>query len=461
MRRLAARALVAGSAATLVGLLGHGCQGDSGGLPSELDDAGHSSVQDAPSFTSSRDGYVPPEPRPPSGTLEEGWEWWTDYVPGCAIQIPASPAAMPPPLAWEPCAANEFNQGLDCRWLVHPEGGRFYTTFRQKGVWRGPPRLSLKWASVDQAVHASFVVDPDGPTLFAAKTPLHCGISGTYVAKERLAFALYSDTLDKEYGRAIATIGERPRMTETISAEHIRPSLEPSSIGALRLGATVDVLDWATLASRTLVTPDGTQATYQPGNFLDLGVDGRIFVEAGSRMHLRSYAYALDQQPIDLFGPGLREGRGIVEIATDGVDLAWVERYYPDPTNFLAHAEAVYTAPFTLDPATLAATRRPLSFQPDQAAGTLTGALGCGRWARVIHQQYSTPEGNPIDWYGLEIFRLADGHRWFFPSNPTKWSWQDVLGMTCDEMFVVVNHQQEPGVPLFELARIRLDTLPD
>lgn len=441
-------------------LFEYGCRPTLDEPGSELADGSVGNVEDAASPPSTRDRYVPPPPPPPRGKLEDGWEWWTDYVSSCPIQIPTSSVAMPPPLAWESCPANEFNRGLGCRSLVHPEGGRFYVAFRETGVRRGAPRLSLKWQTADQAVQTSFITEPDGPILFAAQTPLTCGISGTYVKNDRLTFALYSNTVGKEYGRALATIGEKPRLTETISAEHIRPSLEPSSIGAIRLENKVEVLDWTTLTPRTLVAPEGTEATYQPGNLLDLGIDGRILVEAGTRMHLRSYAYALDKEPIDLFGLGLTEGHGIVEIVTDGVDVAWVERYYPDPSSYLPHAAAAYTAPFSLDPTTLVATRKSLPVQPEQAAGSHSGALGCGRWARVVQQQYETAAGGPVDWYGLELFRLSDGHRWFFPSN-TAWVWGDVLGMTCDEMFVVVHRNDVTGVPLFELTRIRLDTLPE
>ena len=61
---------------------------------------------------------------------------------------------------------------------------------------------------------------------------------------------------------------------------------------------------------------------------------------------------------------------------------------------------------------------------------------------------------------GTLVVRLADGHAWLLPSGPAlPLSWDEVLAITCDEIFVRVREQFGDGGFRSNVARVRIDSL--
>lgn len=249
--------------------------------------------------------------------------------------------------------------------------------------------------------------------------------------------------------------GERPRLIETSPASML-PSYFPTSLGTLRMFGSVDLVDWDTLDRRPFVTLEGTDATYPPGDFVDLGVDGRIMVTAGKSVVSRQYAYALGKAPIDLLGESYTPGHGIYNAASDGVDIAWVEQDF-EGTSQYSGISGVYTAPFSFDPHTIATHKKPLPFRADQGGNTDSGRIACHHWARVIGQR-PDPATADTYWGALELFRLTDAKQWSLPFTDT-WQWAQVLALDCNELIVGADFVDAQGRHR-SVVRIPLASLP-
>ena len=114
----------------------------------------------------------------------------------------------------------------------------------------------------------------------------------------------------------------------------------------------------------------------------------------------------------------------------------------------------VMTAPFTTDPAVVAAQSRTVreehdgSFHPDARY-----RVGCGFAAHVTEN------------HDLVVVRLADGAEWVVkrlpPPDRDSWGFVDVLAVTCDEVFVYLDSNEGfyPNTETESVARIRIDSL--
>src|SRR5690606_27339005 len=123
-----------------------------------------------------------------------------------------------------------------------------------------------------------------------------------------------------------------------------------------------------------------------------------------------------------------RSVRGAGSVGTDGVDLVWMEgsgrvlgeHHYP--------TRDIVTAPFTTDPAALQPRRLRSQIAPQFGDWSQAYEVACGRAARK-----GASSGR-----GVQIVRLSDGRGWELPETPFVWRPSTIVGMTCDEIFLVV-----------------------
>ena len=145
--------------------------------------------------------------------------------------------------------------------------------------------------------------------------------------------------------------------------------------------------------------------------------------------------------------------RGADGLGTDGVDMVWTEAFgrAGGSTSSYVNYET-WTAKYTTDPSTLAATKRRVR-SADAARYSEQHVVGCGYAAISIQPR--------LDWGaapGFRVIRLSDGVSWTAMSDSLeqKGDFYTVrpAAITCDEVFlrgVAAGHSQ--------VVRIRIDSL--
>jgi len=147
---------------------------------------------------------------------------------------------------------------------------------------------------------------------------------------------------------------------------------------------------------------------------------------------------------------------GKSNFGTDGKDMVWTMGRRKEPQYKAAKYDKYYlmTAPFTTDPAVVEAQARVVReehdgwFIPDAAY-----RVGCGYAAHITIRA------------DLVVTRLSDGAEWVVERLPPPerdwWSFGQVLGVTCDEVFVPLSSREGYylDTSTLSVARIRIDSL--
>jgi hypothetical protein len=166
-----------------------------------------------------------------------------------------------------------------------------------------------------------------------------------------------------------------------------------------------------------------------------------IFWQGNSGWFANVGRWTPDAGSIDFISFGSDPNQAALALGTDGTDMVWFEGHgmSTDAGPYVNATMDYWTSPYVTDPSKLQ-PRRLRSEMPPATTGNPV-AVGCGRAA------YATLNG-------LRIVRLSDGWSWFVP-NATGWNWQQVLAMTCNELFVRVYISG----PINTMARVPFDQL--
>jgi hypothetical protein len=147
--------------------------------------------------------------------------------------------------------------------------------------------------------------------------------------------------------------------------------------------------------------------------------------------------------------------RAAADLGTDGVNLVWIEGSDRSAADVEGPypARAIYTAPFTTNPAELE-PRRLRAWEPTSITNSYPPAVGCG------YALFFAPRpGNSGDPSGvfrdLLLVRLKDGLAWKLAS-PADYqfgaAWDSPLAVTCNEVFATAG---------LNIRRVRIDSLGD
>ena len=141
--------------------------------------------------------------------------------------------------------------------------------------------------------------------------------------------------------------------------------------------------------------------------------------------------------------------RGAGSPGTDGVDLVWMEGSGRQPGDATYPTRSIMTSPWTTDPAAL----KPRRLRSDLDTGFATDdsrfRVGCGRAAK----------GGGVSNHDAQIVNLADGTGWNLVHTPQVWRTSTVVGLTCDEIILVVQYWEGGVIQGATLQRIRFDAL--
>jgi hypothetical protein len=182
-----------------------------------------------------------------------------------------------------------------------------------------------------------------------------------------------------------------------------------------------------------------------------VGSDVFSLVTSGGRCGVNSWNVEHGSRPLLRWYGDSTRGAG--NFGTDGTDMVWT---YSEGTNACKNDPPnpeVWTAPYTTDPAVVAATAHRLR-KDVRGMSPEWYAVGFGYAMRTDYF------GDPMTG-GLFVVRLSDGVGWKIPGTADyAQSWSDVLGFTETELFVqVMMPNSHIGGSALTIMRIRLDSL--
>lgn len=399
-------------------------------------------------------------PPPKPSVVPEGWEPYTDFSCEQPFYVPSSKQYLPEPLQWEPCPLSS-GVASGCKWM--------------KVTWPGTASLLSNKLAENQGTHslsfARIVQPPDGQghvyaivagldgTVQSAILDPRTPQDGTLLGIEDLAEGHYALEVaggdgsqtnafnSPRKGVLIGTVGE---LRPTLFRLEVTPSVYSWRISSKLLARgeapaqriTVFPLDGAPsfeLASKS-ADPDGL-APDRPTLLGDTAVFG-----VGNLTQQGIMAYDPVQKTHALIRWYGDAKQGAYNVGTDGKDLVWTYGQDHPAGEGTYPTRSIWTSPFTTDPKQIQGKR--LRSDP-QSAFDVNFVVGCGYAAHALHKAD-----------GLLVVRLSDGVSWILPNYPDTLSWQDAIGMTCEEVFATVSVVPIPGNGVvYSIARVRLDSL--
>ncbi|MBS2019846.1 MAG: hypothetical protein JST00_43690 [Deltaproteobacteria bacterium] len=413
--------------------------------------------------------------RPPqdSGALDgahaspyEGWDHYADYDPACEFYVPSSRATMPPPIRWQPCRAFAETQGLACTEMVQDwKPSKLLPNELiapgTRGVRLKDGRIGVLSARFQEDGVFRFVSALDGPLLVAIREArsTHCTLGADRSHDGYYVFHVF----DSE---ATGSVSEKGGGAIGGSIDDLRPTVlrryhdsryrdyavgEPGVIDIT--GGPMRLTPWSNLggAGEMIGAPEDGALLY---NYQFFFKDALFWAADGSGIN-KQKVWTRGSGVKDFLSFGNETTKGIADLGTDGVDMAWLEASGRAGASGVFPDVAVYTSKFTTDPSKIQ-KRLLRSDQTGYSFGVAPFVVGCGYAARSTFRKTA---GEPAG--ATMLVRLSDGAAWFLPTVQTSdWSWLRPLGVTCDELVVVVNTKPSASMPSSTtVARVRIDSL--
>lgn len=488
---LTARCSVAASLLLLAAACGDGdatsassSSGGAGGAgaSSSTASSGSSTVATSSSSSSTTTGAGAGNPDDPYGCLQgaapsrpasipEGYRpytCWSDK-PQCMLWIPEDPETMVEPLEWEPCAEGAPG-GDGCRQMKRPwwRGGNTaigatYPALPQIDQMGDTTLLHVARADiVGQGSDDSWVewdvYEVDGPALYAMRKhvpgKVECGYQDYDVTSGIWTIAPNGDdTVPIEQspldGLIVVDVAAKDISLPYRADDASTPGWSAGANGIIRFTSPALYLHDRDFTTETLLhsagtDPAGISATT---NFAVVG-DAALWEVGGLSGHFGIRAYDPERGSHDLVRYLDDPTRGAATPGTDGVDLVWMEGRDWQPDLYTYAERDIMTSPFTTDPAALQPRRLRKNLATRMGTANDAFRVGCGRAAKSGGAAAKD----------IQIVRLADGQGWNLLYTQQLWH-PNVIGMTCDEIFLVVQFwvDGEPQGPTIQ--RIRFDSL--
>lgn len=426
-----------------------------------VDDAG----VDRRSPSSARDSqpWEPPSPLP-------GWKLLSEYDTACGFYYPTDRKYLPPPVQWEPCstivdaaqltdAGVSGPPGMVCQRIAngqaimgayllsaHVEDDRAYLLLiRGRGEGLGS---------------FTMVAEADGPVHTAIYNPGRCASNAFDEARfGHFMERVYDSDEDTKIGGAIGGGFDdlKPRVYFPKGHQPSTATSHHYSVGRslfIETSNPAGVYDFGTgqLVASITLAPEDQDLYYYGYRFQE----DTLYWPAATARRSVVKVWTKERGIFTLLDHDNDLTRGIAGFTTDGVDMVWKEGR--GRTNFNSLVFDVYehwTAKYSLDKATVNATKRRLLSEP-HASMNDRYAVGCG-YAAVP----SLPS-TPTDWgqTGFRLIRLSDGRSWPILDGSNEQSrelhFEMPLGVTCDHVYL---QGWSDSFTQMETIRVRIDSL--
>jgi len=402
---------------------------------------------------------APQPPRP--DVIPEGWTAWT-CSPGCPLWLPPNKENMPPPIEWVPCEGIEQPQ-LDCRQMKIDWTSDTYSVFNFPKLDVAPDgtarlmfeRRRQTGSGSPDSYRDLLIAETDGPVRFAARLPVPLGGSGcSFIPEDYRGDRLVAIIWGSGTGEVTDSPAQSLMVVDPGSVTPRLPCLEAEEdvkanwaaggrwiVGEFIPGKLVQLYEPDLGETPMLLHSPSTDPDGLPMSSKATIVGDHVLIGVGtySMAGIMAYDEALGYHPlIRWYGD---TSRGAANIGSDGVDMVWTVGEDKPPGEPIYPTRHIMTSSFTTDPSKI--EQRRLRSDPSGLMGLTTGrfAVGCGFAGRT----HAVPRDELI-------VRLEDGWSWELLGNDD-WKWGQILGFTCDEVFVSVLNDTN------NIARIRLDSL--
>ncbi len=387
----------------------------------------------------------------PPSAVPSGWTQWSGYDPCCGFFVPATSAALPPPIAWTSCDSSVQPPGLRCRQMVAnwgPPGSDpqpFGVGTASSVAADGTVMLAAE-RHVDvggQTASFELVAEADGPVRQAMiwTLPTKCWAQIRSIQDGKVIYGVYEnggETGGGAFGGAVDSLYP----TSFIKfADKLTHDYSAGTLGVVD-DATMTLYAWqSTLTASAVLRWSGDQGL----------LDNHVF-QAGPSVFWSASTLAIQKEDIwtpdggsaDLIGFGSDTSQGAVDLGTDGHDLVFLYGSgRTDPSGAFPQV-AIMTAPFSTDPGQIHPRR--LRSESATGFGVLPFKVGCGYAARALSN-------------GIRVVRLSDGVSWVLPGGQgVAWQWTEPVAVTCNELFATVGIARD-GSSISGYARIELNSL--
>lgn len=458
-----AAAVSAGTVSVLLASAG-GCGSDGGG--GQVTDAAPADAGADRGRPSTQPEWKPEEPPSPL----EGWKILSEYDISCGFYYATERKYLPPPVEWEPCsvitdAANLTDAGTS-----------------------GPPgmvceRMATPWAASGQAGGAVYlrsvhVEDAQAYLLLDRVLPTGAGFTMVAEADGPVHTALYDSGSCRTSGSDVARFGhillrvyDSPGTETRIggSFEGLKPRVyfpkghQPSSFYSHEYAVGRSLFIEAAIPDRVYSFATGELvATISPkGEDKDLYYSRYRFQEdtlywvGATTRRSAVKVWTKERGIFTLLDDGRDVTRGVESFTTDGIDMVWLEgRGRTNFDSLVFDAYEHWTAKYSLDPATVNATKRRVRSEPRAAWGHRY-AVGCGYAAIQSYPEIPTGWGQS----GFRLIRLSDGRSWPIlddsEAQQGELHFAEPLGITCEHVYL----HAWSSYANTEAVRIRLDSL--
>ena len=416
----------------------------------------------------------------PAGTICAGvarpsvipadWSEWTDWSCECSLHGPGATGTPYGDLSWEPCELPSPSSVVCERHVATQHAGQPYLLgafpLMRRDPVTGDPLLqathALSVGSGDQA-YFHFVANlrtGHVQHVLAQASTKSCGQGssgkGQYIpgGMGKDDYILYHSDADRTKGQEgwVRVPYNAPwpdlAVKRTFVASNLSSDWHASSLGVVRTHVRNDLYPWSGEGEETVYRasqdPD-SEPSYAPWM-----TDEAIFFPIGGlkRNGVWAWSKATGLQPL-LRWPGDLT-RGAANLGTDGKDMVWVYGEGQKSASDQTFPKlSVMTAPYSLDPATLAATSRRLRSQPG-GMDEWRYQVGCGYAARSV----IVNDGKINN--GLFIVRLSDGVSWTLPGAAASGDlgWGHTLYVDCEHVYMALTSGNKARV-----GRVRIDSL--
>ncbi len=401
-----------------------------------------------------RGGDCPPIGDVENLAIDETWGQWAGF--NCDAQVLYAPLDKTfPKLKWGPCP-KQLAEVPDCEkleWFGFPLYGRMWSAAGDKPVVYGSAAL-LDPPVPLMGAHAVVTVDGEVLRAFlpaykpAVPGELHWGYSPDWLGDGvwQLGISPTGPCGGGSSGLlAMRMEDQYPKVTLHVPcAGDTNSNWAVSPKHIFRMQGPIERYTWDGEGPFPVYTPamdpDGLPAYFRD----TLGDTLFLKVNSGGKAGVLAWTEEDGLRPV-LRWPGTFE-HFAVRFGTDGTDMVWVEGVGKQKSTYIAEKMTLMTAPYSLDAATLEATKREIGPDPIQSGGgTFPVAVGCGHAATL----FVTPAG-PTQSVGLLIVRLSDGMRWTVKGNVPAYPINGV-GVTCDYVYAVIIGRGLIRVPIASL----------
>ena len=439
-------------AATLGVAGAHGCAASSSATAMTFDGGTGRIAPDAAVAPSTADGSVDASPAdqavpPPlaDAGVPEGWVPYQDYG-ACGFYVPTSPASLPPPIAWQPCASELSQGGLACQQMAvdwpAPTRSGTWSSLSAGAAWvQSDGTVTLQVTRFTGDWIYRIVADADGAVHQAVlETNPECTLGLTDVHDSNVVYHAYDlDGQGHEIGGGAVGGGIDDLRPKAYLHYHGAQNSQGHDYVAggpsfLQYGnGGTNLYSWTDGSLLRSIAPSGLGYSYQGDAILWSSLSHTVYVNTP----------AGGTQSLVTFGNDWMQGAD--DVATDGTSLVWDEASGRSDPNQPFPVVSVMTAPYTTDPTQL--QKRRLRSETPLTFSMAEPVVGCGYAAHWIETT------GPA--YGIRVIRLSDGWSWTLlapASAPV--GWQGPLGITCQEIFARVLLK-----PQLTVVRVRLDSL--